>query len=40
MKTYLDDAVDVAVELRDVDCGREEGEEADGDGVQCEPVND
>ena len=35
----LYDAVDVAVELREVDRGREEGEEADGDGVQGEPVN-
>ena len=38
MGTYLYDAVDVAVELGNVDGGGEEGEEADGDGVQREAV--
>ena len=35
--TSLHDAVDVTVQLGNVDGGREQREQADGDGVQREP---
>ena len=35
--TSLHDAVDVSVQIGNVDGGREQREQADGDGVQREP---
>ena len=38
MQSSLDNAVDVSVQLGNVDGGREQREQADGDRVQGEPV--